>query len=109
MKGPFREQGPEILQSDSEGSRLISLQRSEPGEEIRMKPGDNWLVQFGSELGESYNGQFITDVFKPSSIWKTEIPGVIEPQCKYKCNHIETELRNMPFPPRSWILEIGYL
>lgn len=109
MKGPIREQDLEILQSDSEGFWLVSLQGSEPGEEIRIKPGADWLVQFGSELGKSYNGQFITNVFKPSTIWKTEIPGVIELQCKYKCNHIETELRHMPFSPRSWILEIGYL
>lgn len=39
MKGPIREQGLEILQSDSEGSWLVSLQGSEPGEEIRIKPG----------------------------------------------------------------------
>lgn len=67
MKGSFREKGSEILQSDSEGSLLVSLQGSEP-EVIRMKPGADCLVQFGSDLGESNIGQFITNVFKPSTI-----------------------------------------
>lgn len=70
MKRSFREQGSEILQSDSEGSLLVSMQGSEPDEVIRMKPGADWLVQFGSDLGESNIGQFITNVFKPSTIWQ---------------------------------------